>query len=282
MVDRAQQERRLNDLDDIRRVTSSPKVGEHTKIKGKPVHFDRAMLAELLRRREVSTENDGIRSRDYDPTRDSSSGANLATFNDETGEWEILTVATSENTLVEGAALRGLSETEPAQWVTNEHGQKVRVENWRGHDQPDPVGKLAEKALEQLDIMARAARTFEKTLAKILNAGELADKDRKSQGVCGGCKRPVPHVGLSIDVDRLVSGYCDRVAGPAWSGCYRHWLGQGRPDRPAFERWVQDEMLALAEAENEERLADGPGYQVDEIDRLVANGTLPEKRENVA
>lgn len=278
MVDKAQLQRWTNDLDDIRRVTTSPRVGEATTIKGKPVHFDKFMLTELLRRREVSTESDGLRSRDYDPTRDTSSGADVATFNEETGVWEILTVTPSENTQTESAALRGLSDKDPAVWVVNEHGQKVRVENWRGHDIPDPVMALTDKALEQIDIMARASRTLEKTLAKILNAGELADKDRKSQGVCGACSRPVPHIGLSVDTDRLVSGYCDRVGGPAWSGCYRKWLDQGRPDRPSFERWVQNEILAMQEAEHEATLKAGPGYSVDEIEAMQAGGTLPQQR----
>ena len=230
----AGQDRWLRDLGDIQRVTDHPRVGRDTRIDGAAVRFDQKMLLDLLRRREAGTEIDGLRSRRYDG---GGSGGN------------------SELTQTEAAALRGLP---------GDDEDDDRKDDWRFHVQPDPVGELIEEALAELDIAARALRKFEDKLGRILNAGDGRRGRQSSLGQCQACGRDVP----GTTIDRLRSGYCDRVAGPpvgpAWSGCYRRWRDQGSPDRLRFEMWVQAQVEAL-----------GSGYQVDEIDGLQAAGVLP-------
>lgn len=248
------EERRLRDLGDILRVASAPRVGNGARVNGQPVKLNEALVLDLLRRREAGTENDGLRSRSYDPTRAGGGGGVKPVLNEETGEWEYpVSSAQPGSTLVESAALRGLPGADDD-----------RKDDWRRHEQPDPVGQLIEECLAEFDTMARASRRFEVKLMRILNAGDGRRGRQSSLGQCQACGRDVP----GTSVDRLRSGYCDRVAGPpvgpAWSGCYRMWIDQGRPDRVRFEQWVQGEING-----------DGPGYGVHELDALVANGTLP-------
>lgn len=238
------EDRWLRDLEDVKRVTSVPRVGMTASIDGKPVKFGEAMVLDLLRRREAGTENDSLRSRRYDA---GGAGGN------------------SELTQTETAALRGLpgdDETDDAK------------DDWRYHEQPDPVGKLIEEALAEFDAMARASRKFEVKLMRILNAADGRRGRQSSLGQCQACGRDVP----GSSVDRLRSGYCDRVAGPpvgpAWSGCYRKWCDQGRPDRVAFETWVASQLEIDGEI-HENLRATRAGYAVDEITALQANGTLP-------
>jgi hypothetical protein len=101
----------------------------------------------------------------------------------------------------------------------------------------------------------------------ILNASD-AIRTREAQstlGTCRACTCDVPNVGE----DRIKSGYCQ--------SCYRAWLrtdtGNGRQDRLSFESARR--QLRIVPGETAETTA--TGYQVDEIDQLVSNGTLPRK-----
>lgn len=241
------EDRWLRDLGDIQRVTDHPLVGKDTRIDGSLVRFDQKMLLDLLRRREAGTENDSLRSRRYDG---GGGGGN------------------SSDTQTEAAALRGLPEDAESAELA---GHEVRPDDWRYSDQPDPVGMLIEEALAEFDVMARAARKFEVKLMRILNAGDGRRGRQSSLGQCQACGRDVP----GTTIDRLRSGYCDRVAGPPvgppWSGCYRKWVDQGRPDRPRFEVWVKAQVTELADSSD-----DGPGYRVAEIHTLQASGVLPQ------
>lgn len=246
------QERWLRDVEDILRVSSKPRVGEQTKIAGKEVRFNQTMMLDLLRRRESGTESDGLRSRSYDGAGGGGS---------------------SELTQTEAAALRGLPGDKPG-----DDGP----DNWSNHEVPDPIGRRIERALEHLDTAARSLRNFEEELGRILNAGARAG-ERPSQigaGPCHACGRDVP----GTAADRLRSSYCDRAADLLWSGCYRIWLERGRPDRMAFERWVQGEIIVRREAlAAESSTAGGQGfYAVSEIDALIASGSLPSQRKEAS
>lgn len=212
----AGQDRWEKDVLDVRRIAEKPRVGQDTRISGSAVRFDLVMIVDILRRREYGTENDALKSRNYDPTRVNKGGMVKPTLNALTGEWEYPVVqAQGNDTIVEGAALRGLSATLEAKWVTNEFGQLVRAEDWRRHLQPDPVGKTIEELLEQLAIAAKAMREFEKKLGIILNAKDAAKEASRRDGHCAACKKAVSGDGE----DRLKAGYgaCCYSAWRRWS-----------------------------------------------------------------
>jgi hypothetical protein len=83
-----------------------------------------------------------------------------------------------------------------------------------------------------------------------------------SEAVCQACLRDdVPNIGN----DRIKAGYC-------WN-CYQAWLrtdkGNGRQDRVTFES--SRRVLRVVDGSAERRT----GYEVDELDELRGNGTLP-------
>lgn len=187
----AGQQRWENDLLDIRRIADAPRVGKvngterSITIGGKPVRFDLVLLHDLLRRREYGVENDNLRSRAYDGGGGGGS---------------------SELTQTEAAALRGLPDAE-----YNAEGQALH-DDWAKHVQRDPVGIQLEEAFAQLDIAARAMRTFEKKVEIILNVSSRAKEEQDKATQCMACGNRVTNIGE----DRRKSGY-----GPC---CYWRWL----------------------------------------------------------
>lgn len=186
----AGQDRWENDLRDIQRVTTSPRVGTNMTIGGKAVHFDQLLLLDLLRRREYGTENDNLRSRSYD-----SGGGGGG----------------SELTQTEAAALRGLPDK-----PYDSDGAPLR-DDWAKHVQRDPVGIQLEEAFAQLDIAARALRTFERKVEIILNVSSRQKDQENLETQCEACGKKVTGVGE----DRRKSGY-----GPCCYWRWREWSAQ--------------------------------------------------------
>lgn len=105
----------------------------------------------------------------------------------------------------------------------------------------DPVGDAIEELCAELVELHGLARRIRQKASYVLRSAETARGRVSSlQGKCRACERDV----VGSEGDRLRSGYCDYAAGEAWSGCYRKWLEQGRPDRLAYEAWVKAEMMA--------------------------------------
>lgn len=166
-----------------------------------------------------------------------------------------------ELTSTESAALRGLPDGD-------DHG-RGDPDDWSKHIRPDFISLQVEKVLEQFDIATKALREMDRQLKPILNAADVKQGRRSSIGQCNACGRDVP----GTEQDRLKSGYCTSVSSPlvVWSGCYERWIRAERPDRLRFESEIRQQVSARkAEIER-------TGYGVDEIDHLVANGTLPAK-----
>lgn len=149
----------------------------------------------------------------------------------------------SESTSVESAALRGLGEDGP--------------DNWNMHIQPDPIGEHIAEIVQRLDEVFDNTKILDKRRQAVIHSADGRKGRQPTIGYCEACHRVVP----GSDADRLRSGYCDRVSGVPWSGCYRMWIDQGRPDRLGFERWVASQMAIRAEemtrAEAEARHAGG-------------------------
>ena len=194
------------------------------------------MIDDLLRRREYGTEVDGMRGVAYDSV---GSGGH------------------SDASPVEAAALRGLPEDEDG------------ADDWRKHRQPDPVGLQLEEALDHLSEAARHMRKFEKKLAVIVNAEALAKERPALTENCAVCERPV----AGTDRDLLHRGrYCGT--------CNKDWQRSGRPHDQAETQWAAERRAELFAANKLWSQAGAPvihegGYRVDELDALVANGTLP-------
>ena len=136
---------------------------------------------------------------------------------------------TAESTSVEAHALRGLTEDGD--------------DNWNRHIQPDPIGEYIAEIFQRLDEVFDNVRILDKRRQVVVFSADGLKGRQPAIDYCQACKRVVP----GSAVDRLRSGYCDRVADVDWSGCYRMWLEQGRPDRLAFERWITNAMMTQAE-----------------------------------
>lgn len=149
-------------------------------------------------------------------------------------------------TSTESAALSGLPDD------PNED------DDWRKHQRKDFIGDSIESAIAQLDVATRALREYDRLINPVLNAADAFKERKSSVGPCHGCGRTVP----GTPNDRLKSGYCTSVKDVPWSGCYERWISDGRPDRPRFESVMRD-------------LSRRTGYEVDELDHLVATGVLP-------
>lgn len=240
------QERWTRELDDIIRITDKPSVGKATRIEGEAVMFDLTMLLDILRRREQGTENDGLRSRSYD----GGGGA-----------------GNSELTATERAALRGLPDDGEAQWVTNESGQRVRREDWRRHEQPDPVGKTIEECLEALYAAAQALRKFEKKLGLVLNVDANLKGHQNAVACCTVCDRPV----AGTDRDLLHRGrYC--------GACNKAWERADKPREVAETQWAAARRFELdTDGKLWSQIGKKTFITVDELDSLVASGALPAK-----
>ena len=184
--------------------------------------FDVDTLVEIMRRGERAAIPDGHKARGGDGGR----------------------VGSSDTTSVESAALRGLSQDDQAQWVENDAGQLVRAENWTRHIQADPIGDAIEDIFQRLDEVIDIAKILDKKRQVVIHSADGRRGRESTLTQCQACGRDVP----GTEVDRLRSGYCESVAGLLWSGCYRKWVGQERPDRLAFERWVGDELTKLVPA----------------------------------
>lgn len=189
----AGQERWENDLLDILRVTSSPRVGEdgngkRITIGGKPVQFDLVLLLDLMRRRESGVENDGLRSRSYDG---GGSGGN------------------SELTQTERAALRGLPDKS-----RDDEGNPLR-DDWSKHVQRDPVGRQLEEAFDHLARLAIEARAFEKKVEVILNADSRAKEEIDKSSFCAACGTLI--TGAGHDKRRAGYGNCCYFKWKTWS-----------------------------------------------------------------
>ena len=119
------------------------------------------------------------------------------------------------------------------QWIEQEDGTATLRK-----PPADPQQQAGERLYEALGMAHKQARTVRRmlTFTRYVSDGRRGRESVIQQ--CQACHRDVS----GAAGDRLRSGYCDRVAGPPWSGCYRHWLDMGRPDRPGFERWVQGEV----------------------------------------
>lgn len=204
-------------------------------------------ITELLRKNEVGTENDGIRSKNYDPTRMSTGGASDVKMT-EGGEMVPVTASDAdvgEDTLTEAAALRGIDPESVAQWTTNDANQRIRRDDWRRHEQLDPIGDAINAVLAGIEEMGRLAESIERHLSVAVNAADGYRGRQPTDGPCQGCGRPVP----GTPVDRLKGGYCMHQRGLPWSGCHNRWLAsdERKADRRmAFElRMVEESREAL-------------------------------------
>lgn len=153
-----------------------------------------------------------------------------------------------DSTSTEAAALSGLPGADDPE-----------RDDWRYHARPDFIGESVERALDHLDVATKALRDFDRDINPVIHAADALKERKSSIGECKACGRDVP----GTPNDRLKSGYCTSVKGIEGSGCYEKWIANGRPDRPRFERETQGRRT---------------GYKVDEIDALVATGTLPAGR----
>lgn len=92
---------------------------------------------------------------------------------------------------------------------------------------PDPTGESVRLLTDALRRMAADARIVnrqrEYLLAVRMSAPEDTAQERRPQGMCLACGRPV----AGTAVDRLRAGYC--------LACWRAWDRAGRPDRHYFE-----------------------------------------------
>jgi hypothetical protein len=229
------QDRWLEDMQRVRDMVNQP-CGPKTMFDGKPVGFDRKMVVELLRRREASTEADSLRSRSYD----GGGGGGSSDF-----------------TQTEAASLAGLPGDEGK---PNENDP----DDWRLHVQPDPIGKLVEECLAELDILSQHSRRFMVKLSVILNAGAAVKERRNEVPVCKVCDKPIDEPGAVHHRGR----YCGK--------CNKAWERTGRPHGIEEDRWAEERR---AEFEREHKLFNQlqpeSGYRVDELDGLVAAGVLP-------
>lgn len=246
----AGQKRWRRDVADIRRIAEKPAVGQSAKINGKAVAFDTWMIDDLLRRREYSTENDGMRGIAYDG---GPAGGH------------------SESSPVEAAALAGLPEDAEQAEIA---GREVKPDDWHDHVRPDPVGRQLEKCLDHLSEAARHMRKFEKLAAVVFNAEALMKERQPLTEKCVVCDRPV----AGTDRDLLHRArYC--------TACNSAWKRAGSPHEIEETRWAQGRRQDLeaagklwTQSGHTFTSADGNGYRVDELDALVATGTLPTGR----
>ncbi len=243
----AGQKRWRRDVADIRRIAERPAVGSAAKIQGHEVRFDTHMIDDLLRRREYGTEIDGMRGIAYDGA---AGGGH------------------SESSPVEAAALAGLPEADEDAEV---NGREVKPDDWRNHIRPDPVGRQLEACLDHLSEAARHLRKFERLAAVVFNADALAKERQPLTEKCLVCERPV----AGNDRDLLHRGrYC--------TACNSAWKRAGRPHDLEELQWAERRRQALeadgklwSQSGHTFTSADGSTYRVEELDDLVASGTLP-------
>jgi hypothetical protein len=96
---------------------------------------------------------------------------------------------------------------------------------------PHPWVGVDERYMRELEVLARAGRAVEATIAAVLAHAPGDDPMPAGTGTCRRCERFCRPTDRRPD-DRIRSGYC-----PA---CYRRWLRQGKPDRSGFERTRDD------------------------------------------
>lgn len=188
--------------------------------------FDAKTIAEILRRGERSNVPDGMKLVSLEPGGGS-----------------------SRDSSVESSALRGLPGDRP--------DDKDTADDWSRHVPPDPIGEHIRDILQRLDEVFDLARILDKRRQVVIHQADSRKGRQTLVGHCQACHRVVP----GSDKDRLRSGYCNYVAELPWSGCYRMWISQEKPDRLRFERWVASQMAIRAEqvvrAEAEARHATG-------------------------
>lgn len=222
-------------------------VGDAVRILTK---IDHRALADIMRRSEVGTELDGLRS------------ANL-----EGGG------GSSEDTPVEREALRGLPDDEEGK----PERQKAR-DDWRMHQPPDPIGKAVDEALAGLEYIIRIARDVDRRINVVQHAADGYRGRQSTSGPCKACGRDVP----GTPSDRLHSGYCEYKSDIPTSGCHTKFIRAGRPDRFRFELAIQDEVRLIEATGERTPLHIRTGYEVDELDGLMAAGTLPAPSKGAA
>lgn len=135
-----------------------------------------------------------------------------------------------------------------------------------GRPEHDPQQTSCERIDDAFQEMWTSVIKAERAWDLILHSSEAIRGRQTTLGTCQACLRDdVPNVGS----DRIVAGYC--------ATCFKAWQrtdgGHGRQDRLSFER----ERRQLRVVRDDDPGA-RTGYGVDEIDALVANGSLPSSR----
>jgi hypothetical protein len=176
--------------------------------------YDVNTIEEILKRGECSSVPDGMRGES-----DGTGGPSTATS-------------------VESSALYGLPGD-----VGSDYEEKP--DDWDGHIPHDPTGLSIIEIWGRIDEVVSICKILDKRRQVVIHSGDGRRARKSKVGYCSACGRLV----IGEDNDRLRSGYCDRVSAEAapWSGCYRLWDEQHRPDRLGFENWVKSQMAIQAE-----------------------------------
>ncbi len=175
--------------------------------------FDIGTIEEILRRGEFVAGADGMRGE-----ADGTGGPD-------------------KTTSVESAALYGLPGDREED-VDN-------PDNWNDHIPYDRMGDTIVETVARLDEVVSLAKILDKNRQVIIHAADGRRARPQKVGHCQACGRLV----IGEGNERLRSGYCDYTSDPEvlWSGCYRRYVDQKRPDRLGFERWVASQMALQAE-----------------------------------